>query len=272
MLFGNNALFLRNPVRAIGGLNQSTERANWGAWGATRNFYAGEATVISGSSIANTAGNPVGYKPPVSYSWPIKGGVDQRRINAALTASGAIAGVMLKTMQTAAGLTGSGDIPTVSMGQIANLLISGLGGSGTISAAAIDAIYVMAASLTGAGSLAGVGYAKGHLDSDLTGSGSLAGVSVTGGVGAPGYLYADITSLGDLLTTANVSDAVWDALCETGITNREALRVVLSALAGKLSGAPAGPIVIRNTTDSKNRIVATVDANGNRTGVTLDPD
>jgi hypothetical protein len=57
---------------------------------------------------------------------------------------------------------------------------------------------------------------------------------------------------------------------ETGITLRQALRVVASALAGKLSGAGTGTEVIRSATDSKNRITATVDANGNRTAISLD--
>lgn len=296
MLFGNNALFLRNPVRAIGGLNQATERANWGAWGATRNFYAGEATVISGSSIANTAGSPVGYKPPVSYSWPIKDGVDQKRINAAITVTAAVlagslvsgrnltvsalggqggaagASSFIDIRQLTAALTASGGIDTVSMGLIANLIVSGLGGSGTINASTLDMIYAMVGAITASGELEGVGSGIGHLDADLTASGTLAGASVSGGVGVPGYLYADLDSLGDVLTTANIAPAVWDALCESGVTNKAALRIILATLAGKISGAPTGPIVIRDVNDTTDRVTASVDVNGNRTAVTLDAD
>ena len=50
---------------------------------------------------------------------------------------------------------------------------------------------------------------------------------------------------------------------ETGWTLQQALRIVLSSLGGKLSGAPAGPIVVRDAGDSKARITATVDADGN---------
>lgn len=60
---------------------------------------------------------------------------------------------------------------------------------------------------------------------------------------------------------------------ETGKTVRDSMRLVLSASAGKISGAVAGSastINIRNTPDTKNRIVASVDANGNRTSITLD--
>ena len=54
------------------------------------------------------------------------------------------------------------------------------------------------------------------------------------------------------------------------LSNTEAMRLILAALAGKLSGAPSGPIAIRDINDSKDRITATVDANGNRTAITID--
>lgn len=58
---------------------------------------------------------------------------------------------------------------------------------------------------------------------------------------------------------------------ETGYSMREALRIMLSSLAGKVSGAETTTIVFRNVNDDKNRIIATVDSNGNRTSITLDP-
>lgn len=57
---------------------------------------------------------------------------------------------------------------------------------------------------------------------------------------------------------------------ETGMTMRQTLRVVLAALAGKLSGAATDNIIIRDTNDSKDRISAAVDSSGNRTAITLD--
>jgi len=45
---------------------------------------------------------------------------------------------------------------------------------------------------------------------------------------------------------------------------------MLASMAGKLSGAGTTSVTIRDTEDSKDRIVATVDASGNRTSVTLD--
>lgn len=57
---------------------------------------------------------------------------------------------------------------------------------------------------------------------------------------------------------------------ETSITPRQALRLILAASAGKLSGAATTTIAIRNVGDTKDRITATVDSDGNRVAVTTD--
>jgi hypothetical protein len=59
---------------------------------------------------------------------------------------------------------------------------------------------------------------------------------------------------------------------EGGYTMRESLKVILSALAGKLSGAGTTTISIRDVNDTVTRITASVDSNGNRAAVTLDVD
>jgi hypothetical protein len=57
---------------------------------------------------------------------------------------------------------------------------------------------------------------------------------------------------------------------ETGVTLRGSQRLMLAALAGKLSGAPGPTLTFRNAVaDSKDRIVATVDTTG-RTAITTD--
>ena len=55
-----------------------------------------------------------------------------------------------------------------------------------------------------------------------------------------------------------------------GYTLEETLKLCLSALAGKISGAGTGTITIRSADDTVNRIVASVDDDGNRTSITLD--
>ncbi len=58
---------------------------------------------------------------------------------------------------------------------------------------------------------------------------------------------------------------------EVGLTLRQALRLIVAAEAGKVSGGGSTPVIIRNAVaDDKERITATVDLNGNRTAVVVD--
>jgi hypothetical protein len=74
------------------------------------------------------------------------------------------------------------------------------------------------------------------------------------------------------LTPAAIAEGLLDHPdgVETSYTVREALRLILSALAGKLSGAATTEVTIRDVNDGTDRVVATVDASGNRTALTLD--
>jgi hypothetical protein len=57
---------------------------------------------------------------------------------------------------------------------------------------------------------------------------------------------------------------------EGTITLKQALSVILAACAGKADGGGTATIHFRNQADNKNRVTATVDADGNRTAITLD--
>ncbi len=65
-------------------------------------------------------------------------------------------------------------------------------------------------------------------------------------------------------------DAIIDDVIEGSLTLRQAIRIYLAALAGKSAGGGTATITFRDNADSKNRISATVDSDGNRTAVTLD--
>ena len=78
-----------------------------------------------------------------------------------------------------------------------------------------------------------------------------------------------IAALNDL-TSGQVGDAVLDEVVEGSLTLRQIMRLTLAALANKASGGGTTTIAFRDLADSKARITATVDANGNRTAVTLD--
>jgi len=61
---------------------------------------------------------------------------------------------------------------------------------------------------------------------------------------------------------AGIADGAYDL--------QEMLRIMFAALAGKSTGGGTGSHKFRDSADSKDRISATVDTNGNRTSMTLD--
>lgn len=72
-------------------------------------------------------------------------------------------------------------------------------------------------------------------------------------------------------STSNLTAAqVWGHVIDGAFTAEEVTRLIASAAAAKLSGAATTNIKIRDIADSKDRIDAIVDADGNRTSVTLD--
>lgn len=99
--------------------------------------------------------------------------------------------------------------------------------------------------------------------------GAPAGASVSADIAA---LLAAILVVDDYVDTeiAAMPASVWAYTVEGSYTAVQLLRIALAALAGKLSGAATTTVSIRDTGDTKNRIVATVDADGNRSAVTLD--
>lgn len=74
------------------------------------------------------------------------------------------------------------------------------------------------------------------------------------------------TAIGDVATV----DEILDEVVEGALTMRQVLRVVLAVLAGKATGGGTTAIAFRDQADALNRVLATVDGNGNRTAVTLD--
>lgn len=73
------------------------------------------------------------------------------------------------------------------------------------------------------------------------------------------------------LSAAGIDAVLDDPIGDGTLTVRQALRVIVAVLAGKLSGAATTAVTIRNVADSANVVVATVDSDGNRSAVTVVP-
>lgn len=77
-------------------------------------------------------------------------------------------------------------------------------------------------------------------------------------------------TMGAFLNAAGAGGDPWAVTLEGSYTAADLIRIISASVAGKVSGAASTTIEIRDVSDSKNRIVATVDADGNRTAIVLD--
>lgn len=83
-------------------------------------------------------------------------------------------------------------------------------------------------------------------------------------------LPASPAATGDIPSASSIASAVLSAIMEGSTTVVQGLRIMLSVLAGKSTGGGTTGVAFRDLADSKNRVSATVDADGNRTATTLD--
>lgn len=97
--------------------------------------------------------------------------------------------------------------------------------------------------------------------------------SVTGAVGSVTGAVGSVTVVSDKtgyrLSATGVDD-VLDEVVEGSTTLRQSVRLANSANGSKLSGAATTTVTIRDIGDTKDRVVATVDSDGNRSALTLD--
>lgn len=259
MLVSNGLRLASNPMRTMGAATAfGVERSLYGMNGAMNNFYTGDATQLSGASIANKSAFPVGYVHPYCWHLAMKGGGMACRSIAGtgeLTTANAAGGYNI-----AAALDGTGDI-TQAIGALIVSAVANLTGSGTVSAS-IAGVVSAAANLTGSGDLSAAIGAIVELVANLTGTGDIAAEAT-----AKGSMSADINVTGDLLSTANVGDAVWSTLLEAGFDASQIIRIIAAATAGASSGGPGSP-VFRNLGDTDDMITGTADSSGNRSGIT----
>lgn len=83
-------------------------------------------------------------------------------------------------------------------------------------------------------------------------------------------VLAKAEDLTDLPSAADTATAVLGATVEAGATVAQSLRLANAVLGGKVSGGQTGTETFRNLADTKNVVVSTNDAAGNRTAVTKD--
>lgn len=115
--------------------------------------------------------------------------------------------------------------------------------------------------------------AAGHTDAGKAGAQLWTDIDAilvdTGEIGAAGIGLTAITDAITALNDITVADII-AGIAEGSLDLQEMLRIMLAALAGKASGGGTTTIAFRDQADSKDRISATVDSDGNRSAVTVD--
>lgn len=269
MLIGNLSVLNKNPGRDSGG-NSTALASGIGGGGSIRSsldkpsnwrkFSQRDNSGATFTSLNHFAAKPNGYYPQGVYAFPDKAGylsaVNRANVEATFTGSGAL-GRNLTFVATGIATT---------LSAIGQLVVSGfasIANHATVSSnayAALAGVASIACGTTVASSL----LAKGWVSGSLAQTTSVVAVRY-----ATGLLEADILPYTEL-SPQNLATAVWDENLETNYAARELMRVITSALAGKISGAETSTVTIRDINDGKNRITATVDGNGNRTTITID--
>jgi hypothetical protein len=74
------------------------------------------------------------------------------------------------------------------------------------------------------------------------------------------------------LDVTNMPASVWGYIVETGHSALQMMRLFASVLLGKVSGAGTATETFRDINDTKNRVIADVTPQGDRTNITRDPD
>lgn len=153
---------------------------------------------------------------------------------------------------------GSWAIGQVLIGGDVGVLINQHDSSIDTQLAALAASLAALNDLSAADVRAALGLAAANLDTQLAGN-----------LGEHATTQAAIGALNDLDASA-VAAAVAGMSVEGALTLLPVLRLLMAAQFGKVAGAATATITFRDLADTKNRIAATVDADGNRTALTLD--
>jgi hypothetical protein len=266
-LHGNYTLHTKTAGRWLGGTStahasgvgqsQVAVPANWGRNGSIHNI-----SLQTGADVLELLSVPAGYGGR-GWKLPITAG--------GLSSHNAANGLAAWTAKIAAGrnlaATFAGVAAYTGTGQ---LVVSGVGSFAGVGAFAGNVTAALGAvgSFAGVAAFSGAVLAKGNIVGAFTGVASFVAIRYASGSLAGSFAPA-IT-----LEAQGFSSYLLDQEdVETGLTLRQALRLVTAATAGKISGGGTATVTIRNAVaDGVDRVVATVDSSGNRTAITYDLD
>lgn len=227
----------------------------------------------------------VGAKTTVIILYPVEGGdidVDVTYINgAALSTSTAQLGVNLVNVAGAAVSTTTAQLG-VNVVQLstdataadnAEAFFDGTGYAGTNNVIPTVTTVGTATAVTtvnglAANSITASAIADNAIDAGAIATGAITAAKFAAGAIDAAAIAADAIGASEL--AAGAVDEILDEVIEGTVTLRQALRIMLAALAGKSSGGGTATISFFGLDGTTDRVVATVDGSRNRTAVTLD--
>lgn len=238
---------------------------------------AGEALAGAGS-----AGDPWATSLPGAYSAGTAGYIVGTNLNATVGSRSSHSAADVWSVATrvltastnivlakGVGVTGFNDLSAAQVNAEADAALSDVGLTSTVTGRIDVATSTRLASasytapLDAAGTRTALGLAAANLDAQLTAIDTVVD-TILDDTGTAGVVLSSATRDAIAASLLDLAAGV-----QTSWTLREALRVILAAAAGKISGADTSTVTIRDPGDTKDRIVASVAASG-RTSVTYD--
>lgn len=228
---------------------------NFNKTGTKRNLTAGEGISSDLASV------PAGRSNKYAWIQPQKPGAISSRNEA--RGSSSWTGSITDGRNISGAFSGSSAFSATGQ-----LVVSGSGsfaGSSSFSATVVAALAA-SGEFSGSSNFAATPTAIGWISGSFAGSSTFTATRYA--TGALSGSFAPAVTL----EAANFSAYLLDEEdIETGMTLRQAMRLIAAATAGKVSGGGTTTITFKSAVaDADNRIVATVDNDGNRTAITYD--
>lgn len=192
-----------------------------------------------------------------------------RAIASTIAGTGALTSNLSLIIQLAcADLNGIGGLSASMSGIIQ--MASTLAGSGNL-AASLQLISYVVCNMSGSGAVTATLRGTASLEADITPFTTLSPDSLAAAVwNALAANFNDAGTMGEKMNDAGSAANPWTEVITGTYTAADILKILSAVVAGKSSGHPLAPI-FRDIIDSKDSVSGTVDANGNRTNVNIDP-
>ncbi len=202
----------------------------------------------------------------VTYDPASKPGASDALLNELVESDSGVARLTANALEQAP--SGTGASAATIADAVWDELLSGHVIAGSAGESLADAAAGGGGGLDAAGVRAAIGLASANLDTQLATIDTVAD-AILADTGTDGVVVAAASKTGYRLSATGVDD-VLDEVVLGSYTMRQLIRGMSAALVGKLSGGGTTTVTIRSADDTKNVVVATVDADGNRSAVTLD--